>query len=463
MSQQVLKSPIFAEIYQSLSLSLPLIVSNLVQSSSGFVATLMVARLGRDYLAAGALGFAIYIVLLVFLFGMFAAVGILVSQSYGANDIEGVRLSVVQGFLMAIILSVPAFILMRVLPRILSLADQNHHVIVLATQYLDALSWCFLPLSFLVIMEQFLIGISRTRLVLGISLLQVPFEILSTYAFVFGKFGLPVYGIAGLGYGFAAVFVVAAIFIALFIGFSKYSRDYHIFSRCWHINVKFFKELFRIGWPISVTNTIEVALMSVITFLMGHFGSSQLAAYQIARQFWILGMMIVFSIAQAATVRVGQAVGRGDKSTITLSAYVNMGIGFVLVVGFSLMYFIDPQQLIGIDIDPGNPYRVQLMHYAILFLSVAGIAQLLDNFRFIAVGALRGLKDTRFSMYVSFVVFWLIALPAAYILAFVLHLEGVGLWLGLVTGVACGAIILLLRFRWLVEHIDISTLLIKSD
>ena len=196
---------------------------------------------------------------------------------------------------------------------------------------------------------------------------------------------------------------------------------------------------------------------------MGHFGSSQLAAYQIARQFWILGMMIVFSIAQAATVRVGQAVGRGDKSTITLSAYVNMGIGFVLVVGFSLMYFIDPQQLIGIDIDPGNPYRVQLMHYAILFLSVAGIAQLLDNFRFIAVGALRGLKDTRFSMYVSFVVFWLIALPAAYILAFVLHLEGVGLWLGLVTGVACGAIILLLRFRWLVEHIDISTLLIKSD
>lgn len=156
-------------------------------------------------------------------------------------------------------------------------------------------------------------------------------------------------------------------------------------------------------------------------------------------------------------------MGRGDKSTIKLSAYVNMWIGFALISSFTLMYLIEPQKLIGIDIDPGNPYHMQLMHYSIVFLSIAGISQLFDNFRFIVVGALRGLKDTQFPMYISFVAFWLIALPAAYIFAFVLHVGGVGLWLGLLTGVAFGTIILLLRFRWLVEHIDISTLLIKSD
>ena len=127
------------------------------------------------------------------------------------------------------------------------------------------------------------------------------------------------------------------------------------------------------------------------------------------------------------------------------------------------MYLIEPQKLIGIDINPGNPYHMQLMHYSIVFLSIAGISQLFDNFRFIVVGALRGLKDTQFPMYISFVAFWLIALPAAYIFAFVLHVGGVGLWLGLLTGVAFGAIILLLRFRWLVDHIDISTLLIKNE
>jgi MATE family multidrug resistance protein len=450
----------FDEVRQSVRLSLPLMTSNIVQASSGFLGTVMVAHLGRNALGAMALGSSVYFTLIVFLFGVLSSVGVVVAQNYGAKNQDGMELAFAQGAILALSSCIPIMLILWFSPYILLWSGEPQPIIQLTAQYLHALFWCVVPLSSLVVMEQFLIGMSRTRLVLWVSLCEVPFEILAIYALVFGKFGMPKCGIAGAGYGFAIVFTVTALGLALFLCGSKLYRKYRLFIRLLNFNAKYFVELLRVGWPIGCMYVVEVALLSALAFLMGKVSGDALAANRIARQFLMLGMMFIFAISQVTTVRVGQAVGRQDRPGINQAIFANLAFSSCIAVLVSVCYVIFARDFVGLDVNITDPALAQLTHYAIIFLAFAGIAQVFDNLRFIAIGALRGVKDTRVPMYISMITFWLVALPVAIVLCFAVHLGGVGLWIGLLAGIVSGAVILLWRCWKLVNKVELDKLLV---
>jgi len=446
-----------SEVRQSVRLSVPLIASNVVQASSGFLGTLMVAHLGRDQLAGLALGSSVYFTLIVFLFGVLSAIGVMVAQNYGAKNQEGMELAFAQGFILALLSCIPMILIIWVAPMMLAWSGEPLQITQLAASYLHTIILCIVPLSMLVAMEQFLIGMGRTRLVLWISLAEVPFEILFSYAFIFGHFGLPKYGVAGIGYGFALVFLCTAIGIAIFLARSKLYRQYKLFARLLSFNAKYFAELVRIGWPVGCMYVIEVALLSMLTFMMGRVNADTLAANRIARQFLMMGLMFVFAISQVTTVQVGQAVGRKDKIGINRAILANLAFGCVVTVLISICYVVFARDFISLDVNVHDPRLAMLTHYAIMFLMLAGFAQVFDTLRFIAIGALRGLRDTKIPMYVSILTFWCIALPIAWLMCFALQFGGVGLWIGLLVGILSGAIILLRRSYKLVQQVSFAT------
>jgi len=310
-------------------------------------------------------------------------------------------------------------------------------------------------------MEQFLIGIARTRLVLFMSLIEVPLEILFFYVLLFGKWGMPKLGLPGIGYGITIAVAILVVIISLFLHFSANSKKYALFTNCWKVNKKYLLELIRVGMPLGGMYCVEVALFATVAFMMGHLGEDVLAAHNIAYQCFIFTLTVIFGISQGATIRVGHEVGRNNKEALKLAAYVNMGIGFGLMLVAAVFYIGFPKYIIALDIDIHAQKYHALVHYAATFLLVAGILQLSDCFRLISVGVLRGLKDTKVPMYISMVAFWLIAFPSAYLLAFVCHLGGVGIWWGLVIGLAAAAGILLVRFNRLVNKVDLTALLTK--
>ncbi len=328
------------EVRQSVRLSVPLIASNLAQASSGFLGTLMVAHLGRIPLAALALGGSVYFTLIVFLFGILSAIGVMVAQNYGAKNQEGMELVFSHGFMLAIASSIPIILIIWVAPIILVWSGEPYQITQLAAHYLHALVWCVIPMSALVAMEQFLIGMSRTRLVLWISLAEVPFEILASYAFIFGRFGMPKCGIAGIGYGFAIVFLLTAIGLAIFLCKSKLYQKYKLFKRLLCFEAKYFFELIRVGWPIGCMYVIEVALLAMLAFMMGRVSADALAANRIARQFLMMGLMFVFAISQVTTIRVGQAVGRQDKAGINRATLANLAFGGGVTLLISICYIV---------------------------------------------------------------------------------------------------------------------------
>jgi MATE family multidrug resistance protein len=454
-------SNIVTELRKSMRLSLPLVAAQLIYALNGFIATIMIAHMGRDALAASALVWSTFVALVLFFIGILNAVGILVAQSYGAENHEGIEHATAQGFILALLFAIPMMLAMWIAPVILYWTGQSPSVIQLAIPYFHSLGWCMLPLNLLIVMEQFLIGIARTRLVLFMSLIEVPLEIFFFYILLFGKLGMPKLGLPGIGYGITMAIGILVIAIGLFLHFSSNTKKYALFTSCWKINKKYLLELIRVGTPLGGMYCVEVALFATVAFMMGRLGEDVLAAHNIAYQCFVFTLTMIFGISQGATIRVGHEVGRNNKEALKLAAYVNMGIGFSLMLISALLYIGFPQYIIAIDINIHAEKYHMLVHYAATFLFVAGILQLTDCFRLISVGVLRGLKDTKVPMYISMVAFWLIAFPSAYLLGFVCHLGGVGIWWGLVIGLATAAGILLIRFNRLVNKVDLAALLTK--
>src|SRR5208337_547929 len=96
------------------------------------------------------------------------------------------------------------------------------------------------------------------------------------------------------------------------------------------------------------------------------------------------------------------------------------------------------------------------------FLAMAGILILVDCFRLISLGALRGLKDTKVPVFISLFGFWCIAFPSAYLLAFKFKFGGVGIWWGLIIGLFISGVILFMRFGRLVKSVDLVALVTKA-
>lgn len=454
-------SNILSEIRRSLRLAFPLIASEMIYALNGFIATIMVAHLGKNQLAANALVWSVFITVILFFIGVLSAVSIMVSQSYGAKDNHGVSQNFKQGIILAIIFAIPMTLVMWFSSAILGVVGQKPEVIFYAKPFFHSLVWGMLPLNLLIVMEQFLIGISRTRLVMFASIIQMPIQMFFYYGFLFGKFGLPQIGLVGIGYSLFVSYCVTAIFFGLYLYCSRSLKMYKLFYRWWKLNRTFLFEMLRVGMPLGFLYCIEVALLAVVAFMMGRLGTTILAAYQIAYQYWMVALTLIFALTQATAVRVGFEVGRNNREALKLSVFVNTIIGISFMSMFCIAYFCFSKEMIALDLNIHAAQNQFIIKEATLFLSIVCILLISDSIRLISLGALRGIKDTRFPVIASIIGFWCVAFPGAYLAAFKFHFGGVGILWSLVVGLSISGIILWMRFNRLVKRVDLNTMVTR--
>lgn len=447
------------EIIDNLAISVPLVASQLIYASSNFIGTALLAQLGEDALAASVLVSTIWISLSVLFFGLLNSVSVLVSHQFGAQNENAISEIMGQSFLLGVIVTIFIILLFCTIPFFLRWTGQPPAVLELANQYTYSLLWEIPALVLLIIYEQFLAGINRAKFVLRISIFVVPIEIPLIYLLIFGKFGFPKCGIAGIGYGFAITYTLTAIGLTIYFLKSKYYRRFKIFNEIKKINTGCLKELIRIGLPMGFMHVIEVSTFALATFWIAEFGTTLLAAHQIVMQY--LGFVITFAFAMslAVTVRVGHAVGQRDLMGVHYAVYVGMIINFICMLIIALAFYVFPHFFLRLDINIHDPANSKLIYDSSVLLAISGVLMLFDNFRIIGFGALRGLKDTKFSMYASFISFWLIGLSAAFLFGFTFGFHGKGIWWGLTVGIACGAIIVFARLLALLKNIDFERLI----
>ena len=156
--------------------------------------------------------------------------------------------------------------------------------------------------------------------------------------------------------------------------------------------------------------------------------------------------MVPLGLNQAVTVRVGLAYGAGNQEAIARAGWTAfaLGVGFMLVTATTMLVW--PELLIAAFIDLQDPANAAVIGLAVTFLSFAALFQIFDGAQAVASGMLRGLQDTKVPMVLAAIGYWGVGLPLGALLAFRFGFAGSGIWIGLSTGLAVVAVMLLARW-----------------
>ncbi len=439
-----LKPSLGLEIRRTLTLALPIVLAQVAQMSASFVDTLMVGRLGNTQLAGIALGGSIFFLTFLVCGGVLFSVGPTVSQAFGAGATKAAGRAAQQGFFLALLLSVPALVLFSQIGRILPLLGQEPEAVRLATGYVQAIAWGFVPALLTISLRGLLEGISKPRPVMYIAFLAVGFNALMNYLLMFGHWGFPALGLVGTGYASALSFWLSLTLLVLYS--VRTFPQFEVF-RFRGVDVKVLVDLIRIGLPIGLTLGFEAGLFSATAILMGTLGTVPLAAHQIAIQSASFTFMVPLGLASATAVRVGQAVGRRDPDGVQWAGWVGIGLSAGVMLVSGLTFWLVPERVVGLYLDTGDSANTAVVRTAARFLAFAAVFQVFDGLQVSAAGALRGLKDTRAPMLISLTSYWGVGLSSGVLFAFILGWGGRGLWLGLVLGLVTAAFLLVGRFR----------------
>lgn len=439
------------DLFPLLSLAIPLAFTGIVQSSSYFFETLFLAHLGKEVLAAGALVSWLFATFSVILFGCLSSINILVSHKYGAKEYKGIAAITRDGLLLAVISAIPIFILSWNMAPIFLLFGQPASVVAFAEAYLHALAWGILPNFVMIACLGLIIGLGYARTVMFFSFIAVSLTLFFSYVLIFGKLGFPTLGIAGAGWGMTISNIISVLVILIYVLMHKIFRVYFqsvfIFSK-----PSFFWELIQIGIPMGLMYCVEVGFFFALTLVMGTLGTQWLAANQIAMQYLGLLMSMIFSIAQAITIRMGHLLGAKQIHSVARVGYLGTFISATLMTFIAIIFWIFPETLISFDFNIHEPKNYDLLHYTEQLLMISPIFQILESIRISLFGALRALKDTNFTLLTSIISFWGISLPIGFFLATRLQLSGPGLWWGMVLGVSISIVLLIWRFRFKMNH-----------
>ncbi len=437
----------FKELWIILRLAGPLIASQLAHMLMVFTDTVMMGKLGKLALAGGGLGAASYNLVSFFCVGVMAAVGTLVAIRHGANDPAGATRLTQAGLWLAWGMAlVAALILWNLKPILLKLGQVEANV-QLASEFLITLPLALPGLLSFMALRGFTSGLGRATPVMVISLCGVAANFGLNYAFIYGLFGLPHWGLMGIGLVTAVVTNTMALALALYIRYHRAYAAYPIHKGLMGLSHTSLNELWRLGLPIGGTYAVEVGLFTFAAFCMGAMGSTQMAAHQIALQSVSMAFMVPVGISYAVTMRIGLHYGAGNLLLARTAGRMGIAFGGLLMLSFGILFWAAPHAVISLFLDIDDPAYKDVVELAVKLLAVAAWFEILDGTQTIAMGAIRGLKQSRITFFIGLASYWMVGAPLAWGFGFLGHQGAVGVWWGLAIGLLCSAIALTYAFE----------------
>jgi MATE family multidrug resistance protein len=441
-----------AHFRATLTLGVPLIGAQLAQLGIHTTDVVILGRLGAAHLAAIVLASQFFFTIFILGSGFANAVMPMVAQAYGRGDAVSVRRSVRMGMWVVLIyaaLMIPVFYNVE---DILLYAGQKPEVAALAGSYLKIAQWGMAPALLFMTLRGLVSAHGRAGIVLYVTIAILTINAFFAYALVLGHFGMPALGIEGAAIVSVGVNVLSFVLLTAYIQLRPEMRRYELFVRFWRPDWPAFREVVQLGLPIGFTMLAEVTLFTGASLLMGNIGTLELAAHGIALQLASIAFMIPLGLAQAGTVRVGVAHGRGDHLGIVRASWAVLVVAAAIAVAGGLLFALIPTTLASVFLDKAGKDSAAVLAIAGPFVVIAGIFQLVDGLQAIAAGLLRGLKDTRIPMLLALISYWPIGFLCAWFFAFPGGFGGIGIWFGFVGGLGAAAILLNWRFYRLLKH-----------
>lgn len=426
---------------QFLIIFLPIFTTQIALSAMSFFDTNMSGKFSPSDLAGVAIGTSLWMPVQTGLSGILIGITPVVSHLLGAKRKDQIGYNVIQALYLGIAVSL--FVLAAgalLLKPILNAMPLEPRVAQVAFYFLSALAFGITPLFGYTVLRSFMDALGQTRISMLITLTSLPVNILLNYLLIFGRWGFPQLG--GVGAGVATAFTYWLIFlISLFVVHRvEPFAQYGIFRQMSKISLTKWKELLKIGIPIGFATFFETSIFAAVTLLMSRFDTITIAAHQAALNFASTLYMLPVSICMALTILVGFEAGAGRVKDAKQYSLLGIGGAIVLSLLTAVVLLVFGEQIAGLYSNDQQVIALtqHFLIYAIFF-------QISDAIATPTQGALRGYKDVNPALIITFVAYWIIGLPVGYITATYTSLGAFGYWVGLITGLAVGAVALLWR------------------
>ncbi len=439
-----------------LTLGLPLIGSQLALFAIGLADTIMLGWYGVEPLAASVLATSLFFLLFLMGAGFAFAVMPMAAEAASRDDIVRTRRVTRMGLWLSVIFSAAALPIMFWSNALYLILGQEPRLAELAQSYLRIAGFGLIPALLVTVLRSFLSALERTQIILWITLLAVVTNACLNWVFIFGNLGFPELGIRGAAIASVATQTQSLLLSVAYIVFLKPLQVYALFQRIWRPDWVAFGEVFRLGWPIGLTNLAETTMFTVSAIFVGLIGTIPLAAHGIALQIASGTFMVHVGLSQAATIRAGRALGRGDVPGLGRGARTAFGLSMVFVAVTVLVFLLVPELLVSGFIAPEEAARTEIIAIGVTLLAVAALFQLVDAVQVMALGMLRGIQDTRMPMIYATISYWVVGIPSSYVIGIHLNFGPVGVWLGLVIGLALAAVLIWARFLNLLRAMEIK-------
>jgi MATE family multidrug resistance protein len=438
------------ELGATLALAWPLILANLTQQLIQATDVLLMGRLGASQLAAATLALNLTWTFSIFLLGLITASSPMMATALGrrSNAVRDVRRTFRAGLWLVAIVMPPYWLLMWHVGALMRAFGESEALASQGQTFLRAYMWLVAPWLVFQLLRNFVAALERPKIVLWLSIAGIVLNALISWSLIFGHFGLPALGLVGSGLGSTITWLILCGAMILFVLLDRRFRRFHLFGNWWRIDRQRMVEMVRLGWPIGATMGLEIGVFALAAYFMGWIGAPAVAGHAVALQLAALTFMVPLGLGQAATVRVGLALGRRDEDGITRAGWTAwvMGLGFMATM--ALVMWTIPHRLVTLFL-ADVPQNAEVVALAVSFLKVAAAFQLVDGAQVIGAGMLRGLHDTRWPLVFAIVGYWVVGLGVGSWLAFAADWKGLGIWVGLASGLASVAVLMLAR--WLMR------------
>ncbi|MBO0656855.1 MATE family efflux transporter [Streptomyces triculaminicus] len=437
------------------ALAVPLVLTQLAQVALTTTDTVMMGLLGTRDLAAGGLALVLFNQLRTMGVGLVTCVGNRVAAAAAraetpggdtARTREDVRGIVRAGMVVATLAGLAGGAVMLLVGQGLTGLGQEAAVAGRARTMLVALAPGLLPCLWFQAIRQFTVGMRRPQALLRITLASVAVNAGLDWLLIHGTWGLPELGLPGIGVATSAVHLLS--FLALY---ASAKRDTVLAPLLGLEMLKAdgatVRELLRLGVPIAATYGSEAGFFSVTALMAGSFGSAALAAHTAVNQLVYIVFQVAVGLSHAASVNVSRALALGRPEAARRLKNTALACGAAVMAAVAVVYLTLPHLVLRPFLDAGDAGGDdRAVTIATRLLLVVAVLQFFDCAQNIGVGLLRGLDDTRSGFRITLVGYWVVGLPAAWLLAYAADLRTLGVWLGLLAGLATTAVLLLRHY-----------------
>jgi MATE family multidrug resistance protein len=426
------------ELLQMMRLAGPLVLAELGWMAMGVVDTMFVGRVGADAIGAVGLGAIVFYGVAICAGGLLLGLDTLVAQSFGARDQEDCHRSLVSGVWLAALMIPVVMGAVWMLERILPSLGVDREVLRAIRPYLHALIWSAPPLLIYFALRRYLQALHIARPVMITLLTANLVNLAGNWVLVLGHLGAPRLGAEGSGWAtcFSRIYMAAALAYVLL------KNDPEILHISWRPAAARMWALLKLGAPAAGQMAVEIGVFATVTVLVSRLNATALAGHQIAMTTVSTTFMMPLGISSAAAVRVGFALGKGDRHAAARAGWTALGLGAVVMSAAAIMLLAVPEWIARLFTPEAT-----VIATAATILRVAAFFQLFDGLQIVVTGSLRGAGDTRTPMVCHLIGYWVIGLPLGAMLCFRRGLGAPGLWMGLSAGlIAIGLV--LAAFWW---------------